>query len=101
MFGTAADPAGVLPAVAEVDRDGIVRVARHDPNRGLDCPVADPKLDHRDLKSAVFAALGIGLLRYAQPRGGLRANERALSQVSVVIGLGHSWSQPLLANRPS
>ncbi len=25
----------------------------------------------------------------------------ALSQTSLVIGLGNSWSQPLLANRPS
>ena len=30
-----------------------------------------------------------------------RLMKATLSQVSLVIGLGSSWSQPLLANRPS
>ncbi len=43
----AADPAGVLSAISQVDSDRVVHVARHDPDRGIDRPDSDAQLDDR------------------------------------------------------
>ena len=87
--GARAEPPGARAAVAEVDGDGVVRVAGLDPDGRLDGPPAE-----RDADDV--------LLGEREP-GAAVAGERiaALSQVSFVSGFGSSWSQPLLAKRPS
>ena len=84
-----ADPAGARPSVAEVDRDRLVGLARHDPDRDLHGPARDSAARPRRRFST------------PEPLGRAGLTSAALSQVSLVNGLGSSWSQPLLANRPS
>ena len=84
-----AHAAGGRPAVTQRHRDREVRLAGERPTR------RSPGSARRDP-----AARGRRWPRPAPARSsGLKS--AALSQVSLVIGSGTSWSQPLLANRPS
>src|SRR5262249_22254601 len=85
--GPRADAAGAGAAVAEVNRDGVVGVARHDPGRGLDGAAAISQLDHVHDGLAVLAAVGS---RFAAGRAlGQRAEAEALgrdrTQASSVV----------------
>ncbi len=84
-----ADLAGSPPPVSQENRDRSVGLTRHDPGRKLHGSAHD-NAARRCLRSRH---------RAGGPRPG--STSAALSQDSLVRGLGSSWSQPLLAQRPS
>ena len=84
-----ADPAGPPAAVAQEDRDRSTRPGPADPRRQLHRSGRDSGARSRPRWRSPSASARAGLMK------------AALSQVIRVNGLGSSWSQPLLANRPS
>ena len=92
-----------VAAVAEVDGDRVVRVARAAPTPAP-CTLlaAELQFDDAHFGPAVLAAgpaeTSLATSSFSAVFGLTKA---ALSQVILVSGLGSSWSQPLLANRPS
>jgi hypothetical protein len=75
LLAGAADPPGVHPAVAQVDGDGAVGVAGHDPDGGADGPVAVLQLDDVGREAAVLAAVDVAADAHAEFLGRPRAHD--------------------------
>ena len=102
--GTGADAARARAAVAQMDGDAVVRMARDREQRAAHRAAAEPQLHDRCVDAAALAArhrrrASDRVQRCRSAVAGLTIT--ALSQVSLVIGLGSSCSHPLFANRPS
>src|ERR1700722_12556510 len=66
LLPLAADAAGKLTAVAEMNRDGAIGVTRHDPSGGLDAATVEIQLHDGHLEAAVLAAVRIFPVFHAQ-----------------------------------